>query len=260
MSCKTPFETRLTLPYSHISYEDRKEYLFYRIASYAKYNGFPELDQDKAVYKIVHGKYEKWNNDNSILLQSFPFSIEVIAVPIASDEIQYNLHLQSQFIGSVNYSLSPRDVEGSVVGNKFDGDKYYFTNPDDKKQYYAENIAELLQHGFKFNFGTSGGKHTLETSENYDTSGWNAHWSYDASVKNAVSFEFIHPQYENGYTVIHYKRYKPLGDKWFGCKVVSMVRPDQSARDIVTYFNEDPVDLTTGKPKNDGWKKYIDLE
>jgi hypothetical protein len=25
-----------------------------------------------------------------------------------------------------------------------------------------------------------------------------------------------------------------------------MVRPDQSARDIATYFNEDPLDLSTG--------------
>jgi hypothetical protein len=104
-----------------------------------------------------------------------------------------------------------------------------------------------------------GGKHTLEGPENYDASCWNVHWSYDASIKNAVSFEFIHPQYENGHTVKLYNRYKPLGDKWFGCKVVSMVRPDQSARDIVTYFNEDPIDLTTGKPKNDGWKKYFEF-
>jgi hypothetical protein len=43
------------------------------------------------------------------------------------------------------------------------------------------------------------------------------------------------------------------------CKVVSMVRPDQSARDIVTYFNEDPLDLSTGLPKNDGWKNYFEF-
>jgi hypothetical protein len=50
-----------------------------------------------------------------------------------------------------------------------------------------------------------------------------------------------------------------LGDRWFGCKVVSMVRADQSARDIITYFNEDPIDLTTDLPKNDGWKKYFEF-
>jgi hypothetical protein len=36
-----------------------------------------------------------------------------------------------------------------------------------------------------------------------------------------------------------------------------MVRPDHSARDIVAYFNEDPIDLNTDKPNNDGWKKYL---
>jgi hypothetical protein len=43
-------------------------------------------------------------------------------------------------------------------------------------------------------------------------------------------------------------------DRLFGCKVVSMVRADQSAREIITYFNEDPIDLTTDLPKNDGWE------
>jgi hypothetical protein len=50
-----------------------------------------------------------------------------------------------------------------------------------------------------------------------------------------------------------------LGDRWFGCKVVSMVRADPSARDIITYFNEDPIDLTTDVPKNDEWKKYFEF-
>ncbi len=50
-----------------------------------------------------------------------------------------------------------------------------------------------------------------------------------------------------------------LGDRWFGCKAVSMVRGDQSARDIVTNFNEDLIDLTTDLPKNDGWEKYFEF-
>ena len=50
-----------------------------------------------------------------------------------------------------------------------------------------------------------------------------------------------------------------LGGRWFGCKVVSMVRADQSAHDIITYFNEEPIDLTTDLPKNDGWKKYFEF-
>lgn len=43
-----------------------------------------------------------------------------------------------------------------------------------------------------------------------------------------------------------------LDDRRFSCKVVSMVRVDQSARDIITYFNENSIDLTTDLPKNDG--------
>jgi hypothetical protein len=45
----------------------------------------------------------------------------------------------------------------------------------------------------------------------------------------------------------------------FGCNAGSMVRADQSARDIITYLNEDPIDLTTDLPKNDGWKKYFEF-
>jgi hypothetical protein len=104
-----------------------------------------------------------------------------------------------------------------------------------------------------------GGRHSLQIPHNEDASCWNVHWAYNASIKNAVSFEFNHPEYEHGHTVKVFNTYKPLGEKWFGCKVVSMVRPDKSARDIITYFNEDPIDGNTGKPKNDGWKKYFEF-
>jgi hypothetical protein len=104
-----------------------------------------------------------------------------------------------------------------------------------------------------------GGKHSLQIPHNEDASCWNVHWAYNASIENAISFEFNHPEYEHGHTIKVFSTYKPLGDKWFGCKVVSMVRPDKSARDIITYFNEDPIDGNTGKPKNDGWKKYFEF-
>ena len=42
-----------------------------------------------------------------------------------------------------------------------------------------------------------------------------------------------------------------LADRWFSCKVVSMVRVDQSAPDIITYFNEDSIDLTIDLRRND---------
>jgi hypothetical protein len=104
-----------------------------------------------------------------------------------------------------------------------------------------------------------GGEHRSGIPENDEASCWNVNWYYDGSTKNVVTFEFIHPHYELGHTVKIYNRHKPFGDRWFGCKVVSMVRPDQSARDIIAYFNEDPIDLNTGVPKNDGWKKYFEF-
>ena len=104
-----------------------------------------------------------------------------------------------------------------------------------------------------------GGEHTAGSPENDQASCWNVNWYYEPTRINVITFEYIHPDYERGHEVKIYNTYKPLGDRWFGCKVVSMVRPDQSARDIITYFNEDPIDLNTGIPKNDGWKKYFEF-
>jgi hypothetical protein len=39
----------------------------------------------------------------------------------------------------------------------------------------------------------------------------------------------------------------------------SIVNADKTARHIVTYFNEEPIDNNTGKPKNEGWKKYFEF-
>jgi hypothetical protein len=106
-----------------------------------------------------------------------------------------------------------------------------------------------------------GGEHKRGIPQNDEASCWNVNWYYDGSTKNVVTFEFIHPEYEYGHTndVKILNKYQPLGDRWFGCKVISMVRPDHSARDIVAYFNEDPIDLNTGIPNNDGWKKYFEF-
>ena len=104
-----------------------------------------------------------------------------------------------------------------------------------------------------------GGRHSRQADKIHDASCWNVHWSYNASIIDAVSFEFDHPNYEHGHTVKLFNKYQPLGDKWFGCKVVSIVNADKSARHIVTYFNEEPIDNNTGKPKNEGWKKYFEF-
>jgi hypothetical protein len=104
-----------------------------------------------------------------------------------------------------------------------------------------------------------GGRHSRQADKVHDASCWNVHWSYNASIIDAVSFEFDHPSYEHGHTVKLFNKYQPLGDKWFGCKVVSIVNADKTARHIVTYFNEEPIDNNTGKPKNEGWKKYFEF-
>ena len=104
-----------------------------------------------------------------------------------------------------------------------------------------------------------GGRHSRQADKIHDASCWNVHWSYNASMIDAVSFEFDHPSYEHGHTVKLFNKYQPLGDRWFGCKVVSIVNADKTARHIVTYFNEQPIDNNTGKPKNEGWKKYFEF-
>jgi hypothetical protein len=104
-----------------------------------------------------------------------------------------------------------------------------------------------------------GGRHSRQLDKFHDASCWNVHWAYNASIENAISFEYDHPEYEHNHSVKLFNQYKPLGDRWFGCKIVSVVTSDKSARHIITYFNEDPIDENTGKPKNIGWKRYFEF-
>ena len=138
----------------------------------------------------------------------------------------------------------------------------WLTHPNDLKNGEWTFICrpnKILDNTNAISAKLGGGEHTAGSPENDQASCWNVNWYYDSSTKNVITFEFIHPHYERGHDVKFFNTYKPFGDRWFGCKVVSMVRPDQSARDIVTYFNEDPIDLDTGQPKNDGWKKYFEF-
>ncbi|MFL6398571.1 MAG: hypothetical protein ACJ72J_03185 [Nitrososphaeraceae archaeon] len=138
----------------------------------------------------------------------------------------------------------------------------WLTRPNDLKNGEWTFICRpngILNNTNAISAKLGGGQHTAGSPGNDEASCWNVNWYYDPSRINTLTFEFTHPDYEHGHTVKLYNTYKPLGDRWFGCKVVSMVRPDQSARDIITYFNEDPIDLNTGKPKNDGWKKYFEF-
>ena len=138
----------------------------------------------------------------------------------------------------------------------------WLTRPNDLKNGEWTFICRpngILNNTNAISAKLGGGQHTARSPGNDGASCWNVNWYYDPSRINTLTFEFTHPDYEHGHTVKLYNKYKPLGDRWFGCKVVSMVRSDQSARDIIAYFNEDPIDLNTGVPKNDGWKKYFEF-
>jgi hypothetical protein len=138
----------------------------------------------------------------------------------------------------------------------------WLTRPNDLKNGEWTFICrpnKILDNTNAISAKLGGGEHSAGSPVNDQASCWNVNWYYKPTRINLITLEYTHPDYEHGHDVKLYNRYRPLGDRWFGCKVVSMVRPDQSARDIVTYFNEDPIDLDTGKPKNDGWKKYFEF-
>jgi hypothetical protein len=138
----------------------------------------------------------------------------------------------------------------------------WLTRPNDLKNGEWTFICRpnrILDNTNAISAKLGGGEHSAGSSKNDEASCWNVNWYYSPTRINLITFEYTHPDYEHGHDVKLYNRYKPLGDRWFGCKVVSMVRPDQSAREIVTYFNEDPIDLNTALPKNDGWKKYFEF-
>ena len=118
-----PYPKKLSLPYEH---EPRKDILTSRLCSL-----YPLLDPTKAAYKIIHGNY-----DDHKMLQ-YPLAIESLAVPYRNDSLVGNIHRGSRFIGSVNYSLSPKS-------NEFEGDYSWF---DKKREFtqYAYSMKDILQ-------------------------------------------------------------------------------------------------------------------
>ena len=140
--------------------------------------------------------------------------------------------------------------------------KGWLTHPNDLKNGEWTFICrpnKILDNTNAISAKLGGGEHTAGSPRNEEASCWNVNWYYEPAKTNVITFGYTHPDYERGHDPKFFNMYESLGDRWFGCKVVSMVRPDQSARDIVTYFNEDPLDLSTGLPKNDGWKKYFEF-
>lgn len=124
-----------SLPYSHIKPEERKKALIDRITQlYPK--GY--LDTNKGAYRLIHG-----NHKDSTSIVHYPFAFEIIAIPLSDDILEQDTNRPTEFIGSVNYSISPR-------GNIFEGNYEWY----DKKGDYtktAHDIKSILSRcGFEF--------------------------------------------------------------------------------------------------------------
>lgn len=149
-----PPPNRLSLPYSNIKSDERKRTLVERIA---RIYGSSNLDSKKAIYKVIHDTFNDgdlkkvWSHDGKTYsykrgkgILHFPFAIEIIAIPFSNEIIVKSEDQGTRFIGSVNYSISPR-------GNKFDGE--YEWNDKNKKSYgmRANNITTIFnRYNFEF--------------------------------------------------------------------------------------------------------------
>jgi hypothetical protein len=142
----------LSLPYS--DNKQRKQALVSRVC-----NLYPLLDAEKAVYKIIRGFYNDdkmkkvWDPDRELYtcekgkgILEYPFAVEFLVVPYKpsslSDEEGNSIDRASEFIGSVNYSLSTRS-------NEFDGDYQWY----DKHGYSMTSTSMkgiLEKYGFAF--------------------------------------------------------------------------------------------------------------
>jgi hypothetical protein len=126
---------RLSLPYSHLKYDERKKALIDRIMPF-----YPKgyLNMNKAVYRLIHDSYE----DEKDILQ-YPFAFEIIAIPISDEILKQNANRPSEFIGGVNYSIAPKS-------NIFEGD-YRWADKKTGHSQAAENIKGILEScGFVF--------------------------------------------------------------------------------------------------------------
>ena len=69
-----------------------------------------------------------------------------------------------------------------------------------------------------------------------------------------VNYNYAHATYAKVPSVIqHSDKGKVTVGKWIGLKVMFIIAADRKSTWIGGYVNEDPVDTTTGKIKNDGW-------
>jgi hypothetical protein len=115
-----PSPTELSLPYRTTIQSKRREAIIDRIVRI-----YSNLDPKKAVYKAVTGIYHGPSE------ASYPFTFEIIAIPYSTDLLDINKHRASEFIGMINYSVSPR-------GNIFDGS--YGWRSDRKKKKLVDHF------------------------------------------------------------------------------------------------------------------------
>lgn len=138
---------KLSLPYT-TNPGKRKGALVKRIDRFCD----NKLDTKRAVYKLEHARYTDGNDQ-----LDFPYVFEIIAIPFDDATLkEADGHfdaVQSQFKGSVNYSISPR-------GNLFEGN--YRWRENDKEADFsspaAENIKGILGvYDFRF-YASAGSK------------------------------------------------------------------------------------------------------
>jgi hypothetical protein len=143
----------LSMPYC--DNKARKEALVSRVCSL-----YPLLDPNKAVYKIVHGFFtdDKWKkiydaddttyrSEKGKGILEYPVAIEFLVIPYTNyslnpDDFGNDNDRASKFIGSVNYSLSPRS-------NEFVGD--YSWHDKDGYPVEATSMTNILKT-YNFNF------------------------------------------------------------------------------------------------------------
>ena len=146
----------LSLPYS--DNKVRKQVLVSRVCSI-----YPLLDSEKAVYKVMRGTYndgklrkvmhqsDKYgtiymlDKDKGIL--RYPFAIEFLVVPYKTSALNDEttgepINRSSKFIGSVNYSFSPRS-------NEFEGNFQWYDK--DGHPMTSTSMTDILKAlGFRF--------------------------------------------------------------------------------------------------------------
>lgn len=95
----------LSLPYSHISRRERKQYLVDRLT--AIYGGYPTYDTPRAVYKVVTSQVKTEEVE-------YPYVFEMISIPrtpenLIDEGVNYDIIHPTLFaVGAVNYTVSPR--------------------------------------------------------------------------------------------------------------------------------------------------------